>query len=127
MKTGFQKIMDLARTPAARRCLRREQKMAEALVDECLNRGYVISVNDGEEWVVVRSNDRAKILAEMCATSDDTLVVRRMDGSKVGWFWFVYGNDGWDVISDFSANPICDEIWETVLSPLSEKLEEGLV
>ena len=71
---------------------------------------------------MIRSTDRDQILGEMFATDLDQIVIRATDGTKLGWFLLIYGNSGFDVVSDHSANPICDEIWETVIEPLTEDL-----
>lgn len=28
----------------------------------------------------------------------------RADANKIGWIWFIYGNDGHDVVSDYTTN-----------------------
>lgn len=97
----------------------RERKMIGTLIDTVLEMGHKISINDGEEWVLKASTDKADILASMFSTDEDIL---RIDSH--GWFQLIYGNDGWDVISDFAVTPITNQIWDDVLSPLSEKLEQ---
>ncbi|WP_353645714.1 hypothetical protein [Mesorhizobium sp. WSM2239] len=122
--TGFDKYIAEATDPALRKRIEIEKQMAEALVDTCLERGFVISVYDGEEWAIKRSGDKAAIMAELFATDDDQVVIRRKeDGRHLGWFHLVYGNCGYDVVSDHSDNEVCNEIWEKVLRPLSDKLE----
>lgn len=104
---------------------RRERRMAVATIAAALARGYSISVFDCEETTVFQSTDAIAILSAMFTTDDDRLTLYRADGSRVGWFWFVYGNDGWDVISDYSVSPETTEIYETVLGPLSDAIEAG--
>ena len=123
--SGFQKALERITDPAVRRRVRDEEKMATALVDHCLAQGWTISVHDGEASVVMRSTDRDKILGEMFATDEDILSIRDRD-TRLGWFQLIYGNSAYDVVSDFSDNTICNEIWETVLRPLSDQIEEGL-
>lgn len=131
-KTGFDKAIADARTPDHRhysldlcRRIRAEKRMATALVTACIQRGYTVSVNDGGDWVVKRSTDKAEIMAALFSTDEDQIVIRDKDGNRAGWFWLVYGNDGWDVVSDFSDNAVCNAIWQEVLSPLSDKIAEG--
>lgn len=68
---------------------------------------YAISVFDGEETVVADSRDPATIMAAIMSTDVDALVVRRLrEGIKpayAGEMTLVYGNDGWDVIADYST------------------------
>jgi len=129
MKTGFDEAIADATNPHHRnfsrelaRRIKAEKRMCVALVTACLKRGFAVSVNDGEEWVVKRSIDKAEILAALFSTDEDTLVIRDAEGRKAGWFWLIYGNDGWDVVSDYSVNDNCDAIWNEVLSPLSDKI-----
>ncbi|APH74134.1 hypothetical protein [Aquibium oceanicum] len=125
MKSGFQQALERAHTDVRFR-IQMEEAMADALVAACLARGYCLSVNDGGEWVVKRSTDKAQIMAALFSTDEDLIMVRRVDDvTKIGWFQLIYGNDGYDVISDYSANTICDEIWDTILRPLSDKMEDG--
>ncbi|MFY2610693.1 hypothetical protein ACUDCK_29635 (plasmid) [Achromobacter sp. CF-sbj1-Ac2-l] len=68
---------------------------------------YAISVFDGEETVVADSRDLATIMAAIMSTDEEALVVRRLRaGSKpayAGEISLVHGNDGWDVIADYST------------------------
>lgn len=105
--------------------IRIEGRIASALVAAILSQGLTISVNDGEEWSVKRSTDRATIFAELFATDQDTIVARNAEGAKLGWFMLIYGNDGYDVISDYSANDWSESIWEG-LQPIMDKAEEEM-
>ena len=61
-----------------------------------------------------------RILAEMFATDEDDLLICDPDSAaKIGWFQLIYGNSGYDVVSDFSDNDICNVIWNMVISPLA--------
>lgn len=95
-----------------------ERKIARAFIRSALKAGYSISVFDCEEFTLRRSTDEKAILGAMFTTDDDRLYVH-IRGSKIdsewerdphkitsyfGWVWFVYGNSGWDVISDYTTN-----------------------
>lgn len=84
---------------------RHERAIAERLVTDAIAiaQGYQVSVNDGEAWVVKRSTDSKAIMAALFSTDEDYIRIRK-DGeeSSVGTFTLVYGNDGWDVIADWS-------------------------
>lgn len=86
-----------------------EMKIIGRIVDRALERGYDISVNDGEGDVLIRSKDKAKILAEVGA-SDETLFRVFNKHQRVGIIWFVHGNEE-DVVADCSDVP---EILELV-------------
>jgi len=130
MKTGFdQAILDATNPDHRNFCrdlakrIRAEKRMCVALVTACLARGFTASVCNGEEWVVVDSESKAEILGALFSTDEDVIVIRDTSGKKAGWFRLIYGNDGHDVVSDFSANVTCEAIWNEVLSPLADKIE----
>ncbi len=41
---------------------------------------------------------------------------------QIGWVRFIYGNDGWDVISDYTTN--LEPVMKLV-QPLIDRLENG--
>lgn len=85
-----------------------EQDIISQIVDRALAKGYMISVFDGEEWAVVKSRDKDRILAETAATDVTQYKIRNAEGENLGSIIFVHGNDE-DVIHDYSDTP---EIWE---------------
>lgn len=101
-----------------------ERKMVSALVRHALAEGMTVSVNDGDEWTLVKSDSYEAIFDALCTTDTDTIMLRRADGSKVGWFQLIYGNDGYDVIADYGVNEDTDRIWNTVIEPLADRLEK---
>ena len=80
-----------------------EKRIASAVIRSGLNAGYAITVNDGEGMPVKRSADHDEILAAMFSVDEEHLEFSK-DGKRVGWVFFVYGNDGWDVICDHTVN-----------------------
>jgi len=81
-----------------------EKKIARKFVKVALANGYTISVdNGGDECELENSTDLRKIMAAMFATDEEHLLLTK-DGKRVGWVYFVYGNDGWDVIADYTTN-----------------------
>ena len=91
-----------------------ERKIADAAVKSLLAAGFVISVdNGGDEYELAHSTDKDAILKAMFLADEDRLFVepsstvkgtRRGNSPWFGWVYFVYGNDGWDVISDYTIN-----------------------
>lgn len=81
-----------------------ERKIATALVEESLRVGYAVSVDNGEEET--KPMRRAStILKAMFQTDEDRLYMYTPGSdTRIGWVYFVYGNDGWDVISDYTTN-----------------------
>lgn len=83
-----------------------EKRIVKHAVSDLLKAGYFLGVNDGEVETITRSNDKAAILAAMFTTDQDWLMVYESANapSRFGWISFVYGNDGWDVMSDYTTN-----------------------
>lgn len=101
-----------------------EKKILELIVDNALKLGYVISVYDGGETTVIKSEDRAKILDALMTTDED--VMRFYSADEKGEFKrrgsvnLIYGNDGYDVIADHSDN----EAMEKILTPANTFSDE---
>jgi hypothetical protein len=83
-----------------------EQKIAKALIKSALKAGYAISVDNGDvEEPTKPSKSAKKVFSLMFQTDEDYLFMfNPTNGKHVGWVRFIYGNDGWDVISDYSVN-----------------------
>ena len=88
-----------------------EAKAARKLVNLILGRGWVVSVNDGDEWVLQLSGDRQAILKALCSTGQDQLVLRDEAGFKVGWMQLVWGNSGEELVCDHSDNDALSALW----------------
>lgn len=128
-KSGFDQAIESALAARNRNLatrIRAERRMARALVNTILERGYLISINDGEDWVVRRSADKAAIMLALFSTDEDEIHLRGQAGDKAGWFKLIYGNSGWDVVSDYSDNEVCNRIWDGVVEPLATRIEGEL-
>lgn len=82
-----------------------ERQIIVLLVEDLLEAGYEISVNDGEETTLTCSTDEVAIFAAMSSTDEDRLLLStggRVEG-WVAWIRLIYGN-GADVISDNTTN-----------------------
>lgn len=93
-----------------------EKKIVGAFVDAALAAGYRLSVSlergyDIED-MLLGSTDRDKIMEEATAGDDCHIFISESTGDvvedgvivSIGWVYCVYGNDGWDVISDYTIN-----------------------
>lgn len=90
-----------------------EGRIARKVIKIALQQSCLISVHDGEEITVRKSKDAKAIEAAMFTTDEDFLIIHDKDGKRIGQINFVYGNDGWDVISDYSTFldiPIMEEV-----------------
>ncbi len=77
-----------------------EREIVTAVVKSALENFYSVAVYDGETETKP-SNDVEQVLAGMFATDEELLVIYDHK-SQAGWVSFVYGNDGYDVIHDYS-------------------------
>lgn len=95
-----------------------EQDIVTKLVDALLKAGYVLRVNDGEDSYPEATQDRATVLEQLGEVDDEHIEVGTPVTSgkpkRVGWIRLVYGNDGYDVISDYTTN------LEEVLKPIND-------
>ena len=99
-----------------------ERRICTALIKQVLADGNALSVFDGEEWTVKSSRDEKLIRAALFTTESDELVVRDVDNNRLGWFQLTYGNDGYDVIGDYTANEYCQSVYDR-LEPMIDKIE----
>src|SRR5438093_779989 len=95
----------IASTPAPEVVKRRkmERAVCSALVKAGLEAGYGIGVYNGEETVIRNSTSYKAIMAELFSVDEESLLFWK-DGKKAGHVFLVYGNDGWDVICDYTTN-----------------------
>jgi hypothetical protein len=90
-----------------------EKTAAGKIIDRALAKGYLISVNDGEEWVVKKSVKRKQIMDALQSTDEDYLMIRKPDGEKVGTIWLVWGNSPEEIAADYTDKPeICELVEE---------------
>lgn len=82
-----------------------ERKIASQCINDLHNAGYALTVYDGEEETVQRSLDHNEVLGALMTTDEDYLFVHRPgELAHFGWVRFIYGNDGPDVINDYTTN-----------------------
>jgi hypothetical protein len=93
-----------------------ERKFARKLINAMLESGYTVSVNDGEEWTVKKSTSTTEIINALCTTGEDYVRARYKDGTVVGTFTLIWGNDedGSELIADHSDNEACNELYRLV-------------
>lgn len=105
-----------------------EQDIVTRTVDALLAAGYALTTDEGDHRFYgpcAPSRDRATILSTLREVDDEHLGVFDSAEANVtplivqplGWVRFVYGNDGYDVISDYTTN------LEEVLSPVNDYAE----
>lgn len=82
-----------------------EDQIIRATIQELLDAGFLVSVNDGEETTVVRSRYIDKIFQALRTTDQDYLYAHKPDEGNLiyGWVWLIHEN-GVDVISDHTVS-----------------------
>ena len=98
-----------------------EKEIVEKAACCLIEAGYLVEVFDGEEVAQPATTDMEQIKAALYTTDEDYLRAVDGKGKRVGWVRMIYGNDGWDVISDYTTN-LEDVLQEA--TALSERLEE---
>jgi len=92
-----------------------EREIVTSFVQSALAKGYRLAVSlergyDLDE-MLLGSRDRAKIINAAFEGDEAHIFVQPAEGPmtedgrvvSVGWVYVVLGNDGWDVISDYST------------------------
>lgn len=88
-----------------------EKRAAGRIIDRALAKGHLISVNDGEEWVVKNSTRRREIMDALQSTDADTLLIRNSACDRIGMIYLVWGNSPDEVVCDHSDNAaICEVV-----------------
>lgn len=99
-----------------------ERRIARKVVQLAIKAGYSLNIDNGGEGfeLSVPSNKASVVLAGMFATDEERLFLFK--GEKWdGWVSLVYGNDGFDVMADYSIS------LDALLKPayeLARKLED---
>jgi hypothetical protein len=91
-----------------------ERGVATRLVRAALHAGYTVSVSDGEEWTVKRSDSEAVILPALATTGYDTLRFRNSAGEHIGSAYLVWGNEesGECLIADHTDNDAMEALYQ---------------
>lgn len=95
-----------------------EAELVEKTVDALLAAGYLLRTDIQEDpRPATPTAERDAILREMMDVDDEFLgaykTYDKNDARPDGWVRFVYGNDGYDVVSDYTTN------LESVLAPVN--------
>lgn len=106
-------------TPDVKRRVAVETRIVKSTVKELLSHGFLLTVDDGDGETSKPTNNVKTLHGFLMETDDDYLHVYS-DGKHFGWVRFVYGNDGWNVMSDYTVNL---EPFLTATNKLAESLE----
>jgi hypothetical protein len=70
------------------------------IVGRALDKGYLLSVFDGEECYVEHCDDLEAVMAGLGHCDEEWLHVANADGKRIGAIYLVYGNDADEVVAD---------------------------
>ena len=92
-----------------------ERRVVTRTVDALLAAGFELNLeNGGDDYELPDfTRDHKVFLDALFAADEDRIFARRPGKLGRGWVYCVYGNDGWDVISDYTTS------LETVLAPIN--------
>jgi hypothetical protein len=93
-----------------------EREIATAFIKSTLGADHEISVDNGDEESE-KFCDQTSVLGAMFQTDEDRLYIWKQ-GKRFGWAYFVYGNGGWDVLSDYTTN------LESLMGPVNEVIKK---
>lgn len=79
-----------------------ERAVIRRAVTDAIAAGRTVSVDDGEEITVKRSTDLAEIMGAIMSTDEGRLLIHADKGTA--GIYLVHGNDGYDVIADYSTS-----------------------
>lgn len=81
-----------------------ERKVVQMVIEKLLASGFQLYIDhEGEDKPIHITEVNDFVMHEMFACDEERLYVLK-DGLRCGWVHFVYGNDGWDIISDYTIN-----------------------
>lgn len=83
--------------------MRVERKIVLMCAKALVSKGYEIAVNDGCETTLQHTGDLKAIEAALFTTDEDYFLTRKR-GHPNSFVFFVYGNDGPDVINDYGTS-----------------------
>lgn len=99
-----------------------ERRICRRTIKVLHEAGYSLRVHSGDEWETKRGATEGMLMRALFNLDDALLTVHRGKGDGAhsrhfAWVRFVFGNDGWDVISDYTTN------LEDVLKPVNDYAE----
>lgn len=87
-----------------------ERFVVKQIVGRALDKGYLLSVDDGEDVPIQNSDDPEAVMAELGHCDEEWLLVANADGKQIGVIYLVYGNDPDEVVADCTDKPEILEI-----------------
>jgi len=79
-----------------------ERSVVAGIVNRALDKGFLLSVFDGEEFPLLHSDDPEEVMAELGYCDIEWLYVENLAMQKIGTIALAYGNDAGEVVSDYT-------------------------
>lgn len=94
------------------------------IVDSALREGYLVSISNGGDGMEVdKSSSPSELLDHLHICDVEHIYFHNQGGEYVGSVVMVYGNDGWDAVSDCTINKDIDVILADALE-FANRMEE---
>jgi len=87
-----------------------ERFVVRQIVNRALDKGYLLTVDDGEELPVMHSDDAEEVMDNLGHCDEEWLHVENDARQKIGVIFLVYGNDPDEVVCDCTDKPEILEI-----------------
>lgn len=97
-----------------------ELRIVRRVLSDLRRTGYELDIDDGDEQTPVTDEGEAlKLLFNL----DEARIYTMREG-KTSFVYFVFGNDGYDVISDYGTS--LDHVMEPISAWISQQQDAGL-
>ena len=93
-----------------------EKKIVGLILNSAYSSGYTCRLYDGESWATDKNATIKEIMYYLMTTDEETLVIYDESGKRVGSIFLVYGNNGYDVITDNTDNIEINDILSEVFT-----------
>jgi hypothetical protein len=80
-----------------------ERAVGRRVVRDLLAAGYTLTVGNGGEEPEIKNSTSFKAVSNAMMLTDEEHLIARKNGER-SWVFFVYGNDSWEVICDYTTD-----------------------
>lgn len=105
-------------SPSVQQRITCEREIICAIAQAAIDRGLSVSVDNGETFEVERTQSVKAVFDALSTTDEDYIYIHEAGGEPVGYFYCVYGNNGWDVISDYAWIDTAERNTQSVMDEL---------
>jgi len=90
-----------------------EQGMLQKLIRTCKANGATLfRIHEGEDWACEPTSNERQLMDAANSTGEDNLYCYDADGTRLGRFYLVWGNDpsGEELIADYGITPFTEAV-----------------